>query len=116
MEDKYAFFDPMDKEWKDVTDRMRKTEREWGAPFYIFHENLFVRNLNLLRECLGGDVGIAYAMKANPWLVKAAAEAAEYIEVSTDGELRMCREYGITGQQDRSGWCAQNRGYASKCL
>ena len=99
MEDKYAFFDPMDKEWKDVMDRMRKTEREWGAPFYIFHENLFVRNLNLLRECLGGNVGIAYAMKANPWLVKAAAEAAEYIEVSTDGELRMCREYGIPGSR-----------------
>lgn len=97
MEDKYAFLDPMDNEWKDVMDGMRKTEQQWGAPFYIFHENLFVRNLNLLRKCLGGDVGIAYAMKANPWLAPAAAETADYIEVSTDGELRMCRAYGIPG-------------------
>lgn len=97
MEDKYAFLDPMDNEWKDVMDGMRKTEQQWGAPFYIFHENLFVRNLNLLRKCLGGDVGIAYAMKANPWLAPAAVETADYIEVSTDGELRMCRAYGIPG-------------------
>lgn len=97
MEDKYAFLNPMDKEWEDVIDGLRKTERGWGAPFYIFHENLFVRNLNLLRECLGGSVGIAYAMKANPWLAPVAAEAAEYIEVSTDGELKMCRAYGIPG-------------------
>lgn len=99
MEDKYAFLEPIDKEWKDVMDRMRKTEQEWGAPFYIFHENLFVRNLNLLRECVGGDVGIAYAMKANPWLAPAAAEAADYIEVSTDGELRTCQGYGIPGNR-----------------
>ena len=97
MEDKYAFLDPMDNEWKDVMDGMRKTEQQWGAPFYIFHENLFGRNLNLLRKCLGGDVGIAYAMKANPWLAPAAAETADYIEVSTGGELRMCRAYGIPG-------------------
>ena len=99
MKDKYAFLNPMDKEWKEATDGMRKTEQEWGAPFYIFHENLFVRNLNLLRECLGGDVGIAYAMKANPWLAPAAAEVADYIEVSTDGELRLCRAYGIPGSK-----------------
>lgn len=99
MKDKYAFFDPMDKEWKDVVDRLRKTEQKWGAPFYIFHENLFIRNLELLRECLGRDVSIAYAMKANPWLAPAAVGTAEYIEVSTDGELRMCREYGIPGSR-----------------
>lgn len=97
MEDKYAFLDPMDKEWKDVMEGMTKTEQEWGAPFYFFHENLFVRNLNLLRKCLGSEVGIAYAMKANPWLAPAAAETADYIEVSTDGELRLCRAYGIPG-------------------
>ena len=99
MGDKYAFLDPMDKEWNDVMDEMKKKEQEWSVPFYIFHENLFVRNLNLLRECLGGDVGIAYAMKANPWLVPVAAETADYIEVSTDGELRMCRAYGIPGSR-----------------
>ncbi len=99
MEDKYAFLDPMDKEWKDAADRMRKTEQEWGVPFYIFHENLFVRNLALLRECLGRDVSIAYAMKANPWLAPAASEVADYIEVSTDGELQMCRAYGIPGSR-----------------
>ena len=27
MGDKYAFFDSMNKEWKDVIDRMRKTEQ-----------------------------------------------------------------------------------------
>ena len=40
MEDKYAFFDPMDKEWKDVTDRMRKTERDWGAPFIFSRKSV----------------------------------------------------------------------------
>ena len=99
MEYKYTFFDPVDKEWNDVMDRIEKIEREWGAPFYIFHENLFARNLNLLRECLGGNIGITYAMKANPWLAQSAAKEAEYIEVSTDGELKMCQIYGIPGSR-----------------
>ena len=99
MEDKYAFLDPMDKAWEDIMEGLRKTEQEWGAPFYIFHKNLFIRNLNLLREHLGGDVDIAFAMKANPWLAPAAAEVADYIEVSTDGELKMCRAYGILGSR-----------------
>lgn len=97
MDEKYSFLNPIDEEWKRVMDEMRKTELEWGAPFYIFHENMFVRNLNLLRECLGGEMDIAYAMKANPWLAPMAAEAADYIEVSTDGELQLCRAYGIPG-------------------
>ena len=99
MEDKYAFLDPMDKAWEDIMEGLRKTEQEWCAPFYIFHKNLFIRNLNLLREHLGGDVDIAFAMKANPWLAPAAAEVADYIEVSTDGELKMCRAYGILGSR-----------------
>lgn len=99
MEDKYAFLDPMDKAWEDIMEGLRKTEQKWGAPFYIFHKNLFIRNLNLLREHLGGDVDIAFAMKANPWLAPAAAEVADYIEVSTDGELKMCRAYGIPGSR-----------------
>ena len=99
IEDKYTFLDPMDEEWEKIMAGMERIEQEWEAPFYIFHENLFVRNLNLLRKCLGGDVGIVYAMKANPWLVPAAARTAEYIEVSTDGELQMCREYEIPGRK-----------------
>ncbi len=68
-----------------------------ATPFYLFHENMAVENVLALRRHFGDGVRISYAMKANPWLAKAAGGAADFVEVSSPGELALCRAYGIPG-------------------
>ncbi len=70
-----------------------------SAPFYLFQEAMIRDNIHALRRYFGGRVRIAYAMKANPWLCKAASSAAEYIEVSSGGELEICADQGIPGNK-----------------
>lgn len=99
MVDRYAFLNVRDKEWTEIVEKIEETEKRWGAPFYLFNEKMIIRNIERLRECLGGDVSIAYSMKANPWLASAAAVTADYIEACTEGELELCRTYGISGKK-----------------
>lgn len=68
------------------------------APFYLFDWDKIRDCIAYLRQRLGG-VQISYAMKANPWLVLPASSAADYVEVSTPGELATCRERGIPGER-----------------
>lgn len=58
-----------------------------------------MEHIQMLRRSLGGSVKIAYAMKANPWLARAAADAADYIEVCSPAELAICRERQISSEQ-----------------
>lgn len=99
MENRYLFLDPVDPAWDGILHELPEIEKKWKAPFYLFHEATLVRNIQLLGSCFGGKIDVAYAMKANPWLAPAAATEAEYIEVSTDGELELCRFYGIPGKK-----------------
>ncbi len=68
-----------------------------ATPFYLFHENMAVENVQVLRRHLGDRVRISYAMKANPWLAKPVSGAADFVEVSSPGELALCQAYGIPG-------------------
>ena len=72
---------------------------EESAPFYLFHETGVVENIQALRRRLGGAVRIAYSVKANPWLVPAAAGEADFLEVCSPGELALCRSCGMPGRQ-----------------
>lgn len=99
MWDKYSFLESEKDEWDITREKIEDIEQNWGVPFYLFHENKAVKNAEALRECLGKEIQIAYAMKANPWIVKAVSEIADYIEVCSEGELEICREYHIPGSR-----------------
>ncbi len=96
MGDRYEFLNTETAEWEEIICSLPDIEKKWSAPFYLFHENRMMWNLELLRRCLGG-ASIAYAAKANPWLIRAAVKRADYIEVCTEGELELCQAYEIPG-------------------
>jgi len=99
MQGKYSFLEIHKEEWESICNNIKAEKGKQEIPFYLFHEGKVHENIEALRRCTGTSVKIAYAMKANPWLVKAAALTADYIEVCSLGELNLCREYGIPGEK-----------------
>lgn len=93
--DSLRLFQPDDGNWEELCWKLR----EEAAPFYLFHEAKIMEHIQTLRRGLGGSVKIAYAMKANPWLARAAATVADYIEVCSPAELAICGERQIPGKQ-----------------
>lgn len=65
------------------------------SPFYIFDLDEFQGRLRDMQEILGADVQLAYAMKANPFLVHAASELPVKFEVCSPGEFAICERERI---------------------
>ncbi len=69
-----------------------------STPAYIFDIPALHRRIAALRAAFG-EIGICYAMKANPFLVPDLAAHADAFEVCSPGEYRICRRAGIRGGQ-----------------
>lgn len=63
---------------------------EHGTPLYLFDIELLNKRVNDIKNVLGQDVGLCYAMKANPFLVGEMAGNVDRIEVCSPGELEIC--------------------------
>ena len=81
------------------TSELRAIAQDYGTPSYVFDLEAF---RNRLRECqaiVGPDVHLCFAMKANPWLINAAAQVASKLEVCSPGELDLCERANINPDQ-----------------
>ena len=59
----------------DIMDNMdiqilRQAARTQGTPAYVFDLDAFARRIRHMKEVLGQDIKILYAMKANPFLTR----------------------------------------------
>lgn len=90
----FCFFE-LEEGWEDICKNIYRIKEQYGLPFYLFSVEKARRNMDELCENFGADVKLAYAMKANPWILKGIEDKADYIEACSLGELELCREYGI---------------------
>lgn len=95
---------------------LKYIEETYGLACYIFDEEKARANIQNLREYLKGKVEVAYAMKANPWIVESVLGEAEYIEVCSDGELDICEEYGVPGERIVLDGILKNKAMIEKAL
>ena len=65
------------------------------TPFYLFDEGAVAKRIAHLRCFLPARAHICYAMKANPFILKCAARACDFVEACSPGELEICRALGI---------------------
>lgn len=72
---------------------------KFGTPCYIFDLDEFKKRIASVQAILGERAEVCYAMKANPFLVKAASEQASYLEVCSPGEFAICERAGIPMEQ-----------------
>ena len=72
---------------------------KYETPFYIYDLDILTQEMARFRKCLGEQIKICFAMKANPFVVKHMSELADRIEVCSMGEFKICKELGIAPEK-----------------
>ena len=63
--------------------------------YYVFDFRVLGQRIDDLRGLLGEKIRLAYAIKANPFLVKGALPRVERLELCSPGESRICDALGV---------------------
>ena len=63
-----------------------------GTPAYVFDLDVLRDRLKMIKDTLGEEIGICYAMKANPFVVGDIDEVVDRYEVCSPGELKICEK------------------------
>ena len=79
---------------------MRREQLEYaasryGTPLYIFDLDLLKKQADRIKTALGEEIGLCYAMKANPFLTEVMAGCTDRIEVCSMGEFLICEKLAI---------------------
>ena len=68
---------------------------EYGTPTYIFDIDELTERINKIKQILGENIALCYAMKANPFLVDAMKTLVSKYEVCSPGEFAICERENI---------------------
>ena len=75
--------------------KIEEAIEKFGTPLYIFDIDILFDTVKKFRTGLGNDVGLCYAMKANPFVTDKIFDVVDKIEVCSMGEFRICKELNI---------------------
>ena len=78
---------------KSEIDRIMKLDVP--TPFYCFDAERFHKKSLDIRRRLNGLGELGFSIKANPWMAETASSSADFLEVCSMGELRLCLENHI---------------------
>ncbi len=70
---------------------------QYGTPTYIFDLDVIAKRVEDIKEVLGGEISLCFAMKANPFLT-GRIQGIDYYEVCSPGELTICERAGVNMQ------------------
>ena len=73
----------------------RELANQFGTPFYLFDLDILSARVKMIREALGKEIGLCFAMKANPMLIGPLDAETDAFEVCSPGEFRLCERAGI---------------------
>lgn len=76
-------------------DKIESAVLRYGTPLYIFDMDILMEEVARFRHHLRPEIGLCYAMKANPFVTEQMAAEADRIEVCSMGEFRICRKLRI---------------------
>ena len=71
---------------------------EQGA-YYVFDCRALQQRVEYLKKLLGENIALAYAIKANPFVVKALTPLVERLEICSPGESRICDRVGVAPEK-----------------
>ncbi|MBQ8799830.1 MAG: alanine racemase [Lachnospiraceae bacterium] len=69
--------------------------QKYGTPSYLFDLSELSSRVKRIKELLGEEVELCYAMKANPFLTFFLDEYVDKFEVCSFGEYEICKKYEI---------------------
>jgi len=73
-----------------------KLSSEYGTPFYLFDFEKLKERIRFIRNSLGEEFRLCYAMKANPMLIGGIYGEIDSFEVCSPGEFRLTEKAGIS--------------------
>ena len=76
-------------------DTLRELSQQLATPSYIFDLDEFEKRAELVRKYFGGNVGLCFSIKANPFLLGRLPDTFDKIEVCSPGELTVCEKTGV---------------------
>ncbi|MDO4566080.1 MAG: alanine racemase [Oscillospiraceae bacterium] len=79
--------------------RLKQLAEKYGTPLYVFDKGELLRRFAGIRKAAGDEVGLCFAVKANPFLIEALCDTADSFEVCSPGELELCAAAGISGSK-----------------
>lgn len=68
---------------------------EYATPFYIFDTDELECQIRKIRRALGENTKLCYAIKANPFIIKAAEPLVDHFEICSPGEFAICERAGV---------------------
>ena len=71
----------------------------YPTPLYVFEERVLKERVRYLRERLPKEVGLCFAVKANPFLGQFLTDSVERFEICSPGEMYICEAQGISAGQ-----------------
>ena len=74
---------------------MERALTQLQTPFYLFDTDAAAAQVEALRKKLPDRVGLCYAVKANPFLIRDLEPVVDHFEVCSPGEFRICERLGI---------------------
>ena len=74
---------------------VQEIRKNCNSSFYVFWIDKLYERMALIRQELGKDIGVCYAMKANSFLVESLLDNADYFEVCSPGEYEICHLRGV---------------------
>lgn len=77
----------MNREWM----KEQLYQGTFQTPCYLFDMEALSLHVEKMKSCIDGKVGLCYAMKANPFLIRTLSKCIDKIEVCSPGELEICK-------------------------
>lgn len=98
--------------------------KKYGTPLYVFNIDEMRNRVAFVRNILGKETGICFAMKANSFITEYLAEETDRIEACSMGEFEILRQLGVLPQKillsgvlkEKNDICRALYHYGGKCL
>lgn len=73
-----------------LQENIREIVEHFSTPAYIFDVEILLKRIKSVKEILGNDISLCYAMKANPWMISYINGVIDKFEVCSPGEYEIC--------------------------
>ena len=73
--------------------------QKYETPAYVFDLDIFIKRIKRIKELLGENIQLCYAMKANPFLISSAVSYVDRFEVCSPGEYAICQRADLHGKR-----------------
>lgn len=82
-----------------INKKYKVVAEAYGTPYYLFDRKALEERVEAIKDILGKETQLCYAMKANPFLISYLDSLVDKFEVCSHGEYRICKQEKIDSKK-----------------